>query len=109
MTELSKEVLRERWPKIRDEAVRHGVTEAYFKKPMVADVDIRGNTIYILFDHRYKDAARRAGKVENIVLQAIEAVLGKAWGVKFEIVSRQQPAYSVPPLPPPEAPPSSTA
>ena len=84
--QLTKESLRAQWHQILEEVRRRGGNEQYLKRPMVSDVDIRGNTIIVQFGAEYQMAIDRANKAKEKIVDAFQAILGKSWLVEFKVL-----------------------
>ena len=84
--QLTKESLRAQWHQILEEVRRRGGHEQYLKRPMVADVDIQGNTIIVQFGAEYQMTVDRANKAKEKIIDAFQAVLGKSWLVEFKVL-----------------------
>jgi len=90
--------LRRLWPKILGEVKQFGVSyQQYLTKPMVEDVEIRGNIIYVLFGPSYGMAMGRVKKAKANLTDAFRRVLGKTWQIEFETISQAQAGASTPP------------
>lgn len=90
METLTKDLLRQQWGRVLDEVRRLGATDQFLKRPMVQDVEIRGNTIIVWFAPQYKMAADRVGKSREKIIDAFHAVLGKKWVVEFKVAADSQ-------------------
>ncbi len=84
--QLTKESLRAQWHQILEEVRRRGGHEQYLKRPMVAGVDIQGNTIIVQFGAEYQMTVERANKAKEKIIDAFQAILGKSWLVEFKVL-----------------------